>query len=1030
MHRRQRLSALSALAFLAVCPPALPAEDGCLFFASPQVPQSGAASPLFRLTPHRLLPPEVKLNPRRGSLVVRLAPRAPFGGFPAMVDVYPGPPHLSFRLSAAWPQVKDGEPPPPEPRRLRCGAQVVLRHALDGNALETMRGATDVEPGQDLHAVWTWSGVRHDLYLNGTLVASHIAASPFPSDIRPSLRLLSNYQADQVEAAGVRAIAGYDVALTPAQVLADRAGAADQPLAGAGPGQGPNLLAQWAPGERKAYVALDTGKALAGQAVRADLIVRRQADGLDTALATGSLALEADGFGETLLRLPAMPAGAYRVEAFLADTNGQRVGPTPPGALASEPWTLPETPWLGNTLGVTQRVQPPWTPVARDGLTLRVWGREYTLAGGFGLPQQVTSQGRALLARPVALELLCDGQALALAEPAVRITTVLPQVAGWRGSAVAGDVALSVRGRLEYDGMVLLQLTLAPRISGRPVRLDGIRLATTMPKERALFLNTATDQGYWWYPYKGWIPETPGVVHDNLRQRAAKTSFLFFALFFDHETGLEWFADNLAGWQVDERRPVQEIVRMPGGDVQLLCHLANQPFELREPLTITFGYDATPVKPLPPDWRATYVHHNPLPGVASDKAMWWLWSDNRYDKFRPNVFLLRPDDLEGFASLRQPGHQVHRVRLAPFTNQHVTIPAYPENQQPDKGWGWFNNLLGAESANDGWTAMPTRGIRDYWAWNLDAWLASGGLDAIYIDEANTKTVHASLLSGSGYRRPDGTHGYGHNTLGMREQLKRVRQLFLDHGKPLPAVWIPTYGMMIPHAFAFVDMVSEGEAFMFDKPEAPDWIDVWGADLLARTAGPGARGGPWLLALGPAQKFGFIPVFLNYIKFYDKPEYLPAMRAQYALLGLLDIIPVSPELGWFFKAKQDFGMSAPETVFRPFHAQAEVRAEREDVPISYYRRGDRLLLVVSNLGREPYTGRVSLRLEALGLAADGIVAADLLPVSETRAATAYREEPLRCTPAGGTATLELVVPPHDFRLLRVGPETAGTAAGVP
>ena len=132
-------------------------------------------------------------------------------------------------------------------------------------------------------------------------------------------------------------------------------------------------------------------------------------------------------------------------------------------------------------------------------------------------------------------------------------------------------------------------------------------------------------------------------------------------------------------------------------------------------------------------------------------------------------------------------------------------------------------------------------------------------------------------------RPDGTHGIGHNTLGMREQIKRVRQLQIDNGKR-PVVWIPVYGMIIPHTHAFVDVVSEGESFMFDKPGAPDWIDLWGEGLLQRRGGPEAKGGPWLLAIGSAQKLGFVPIFLNYIKFYSDPRYMQALRAQYGLLA--------------------------------------------------------------------------------------------------------------------------------------------------
>jgi hypothetical protein len=995
-------SCIAALLILYLSAFAARADERCLFYASPGVAKSVPDACRRELRPHTSLPEQVQLPSRRGTVVVRLTPKGPFGGFPALVENYPGPPHLAFRVRGERPKPAAGQPAPPKDR-LHCVAEVALRYARDGNALETIKAEADLGPGRELHVAWTWSGVKHVLYLNGKQAAGLVAHSPLPPELKPPLRLLSNYDQAALDAAPVAEIAGYNFAMTPEEVAQDCATHDDQPLRPTAASRG-GVVAQWAPGERRAYIALDSGGQLAGRSTTAKLHV--QCNGQTRAEAV--LTLGPDGFGETLIALTEMPAGRYRVEAVLRDAQDRTLA-----TLASDAWELPNTPWLGNTKGLTDRVQPPWTPVERDGLTLKVWGRAYELQGGFGLPQQIVSQGRKQLAQPVTLELMRAGQTLTLTEALVQVTSVEPHRAQWRGTAACGGVRVRVDGQLEYDGMVRLALSLEPRGAGTFPRIDAIRLQTVLPRERALFLNTATDQGYWWYSYKAWLPEKPGVLHDNLRQKSGRTSFLFFVLFSDYDTGLEWFADNLAGWHVDESKPVQEIIRQPNGDVRLQCHLANMPLEVRGPVKIEFGYDATPVKPLPPDWRSAYVHHHPLKDVKRDLAMWWLWSDSRYDKFRPNVFLLRPDDLAGFASLRREGQQVHPVKLAPFVNQHVTVPTWPENQAADKGWPWFHNLLQAESANDGWTAMPTRGIRDYWASNLDQWIASGGLDAIYIDEANCNTVSSSLLTGSGYRRPDGTHAFGHNTLGMREQLKRVRQLFLDHGRR-PIVWIPVYGMIIPHAYAFVDVVSEGEAFMFEKPDQPDWIDVWGADFLKREPGPGARGGPWLRSLGPAQKFGFIPIFLNYIRFYNDPRYLTAMRAQYALLGLLDVVPISPELGWFFKAKQDFGMGAAETSFHRFFEQTEFRPGRADVLVSYYRRGRELLLIASNLGREPYRGTIHADWPALQLAAGEVAAVEIVPVNEGRNSTEYREAASAVSGAG----LEVMVPPHDFKLLRV------------
>jgi hypothetical protein len=288
------------------------------------------------------------------------------------------------------------------------------------------------------------------------------------------------------------------------------------------------------------------------------------------------------------------------------------------------------------------------------------------------------------------------------------------------------------------------------------------------------------------------------------------------------------------------------------------------------------------------------------------------------------------------------------------------------------------------------------------------------MQAIYIDEANTQTVSASLLSGAGYVRPDGTHGYGHNTLGMRDQLKRIRQLFIDHGRR-PVVWIPVYGMIIPHAFAFVDVVSEGESFMFDDPNKEDWVDLWAGGLLDPEKNPKAHGGPWLLSLGPAQKFGFTPLFLDYIKYRRHPKFLAAVRGRYGLLGLLDIIPIDPYLGWFFKVKQDFGVAKPDVTFHRFFEQKEIRTQRADVAVSYYKRPGSVLAVVTNLGKQLYEGPITLDLAALGLAQGKVEAAEVDGASTVEYQTETTSRPLELE-AGGA--LRMTIPSHDFRLVWV------------
>jgi hypothetical protein len=176
--------------------------------------------------------------------------------------------------------------------------------------------------------------------------------------------------------------------------------------------------------------------------------------------------------------------------------------------------------------------------------------------------------------------------------------------------------------------------------------------------------------------------------------------------------------------------------------------------------------------------------------------------------------------------------------------------------------------------------------------------------------------------------------------------------------------------------------------------------VWGDQLLER--GPGA--GSWLLSLGRTQKFGFTPIFLNYLRFWDKPEYAPAVRTMYALLGLLDLIPIDQQF-WFAQVKQDFDMGAADVRFQGYWEQTAVRTDRADVKASLYTRQHSALILVANLSKEPFAGKVEVDLERLGLASTKV----LIRNPEEKDAPPL---PLQ----DGAVTLQ--VPPHDFRMLWV------------
>src|SRR5262245_51445349 len=66
--------------------------DQALFFSSDKLDRDDPTANVFKLTGARRIIDKCPLNPYRGTVVIRLTPKEPFGGYPTYVTIDPGPP--------------------------------------------------------------------------------------------------------------------------------------------------------------------------------------------------------------------------------------------------------------------------------------------------------------------------------------------------------------------------------------------------------------------------------------------------------------------------------------------------------------------------------------------------------------------------------------------------------------------------------------------------------------------------------------------------------------------------------------------------------------------------------------------------------------------------------------------------------------------------------------------------------------------------------------------------------------------------
>ncbi|MFW6059604.1 MAG: glycoside hydrolase domain-containing protein, partial [Phycisphaeraceae bacterium] len=245
---------------------------------------------------------------------------------------------------------------------------------------------------------------------------------------------------------------------------------------------------------------------------------------------------------------------SYQVRVRMTDAEGAVLNEV------TQSIDLPAKPeWFGNDIGITDEVMPPWEPIAVDGDAVRVVLREYEL-GDSGLPRAITARDKALLDAPIALTL--GGETLSWTR---QLTSQTPGKVAWTAEAQAQGVDLTLKTTMEYDGMVRYDLTLAPR--------DG----ETHVQDLSLSI-----------PYRAAV---------NIDELTTSDAFTPYVMLGDYERGLCWFSEWAKGWQIGEKPAVEQTER---GEVidWTTRFIGAEGKTIAEPLTLTFGLQAMPVKPL------------------------------------------------------------------------------------------------------------------------------------------------------------------------------------------------------------------------------------------------------------------------------------------------------------------------------------------------------------------------------------------------------------------------------------------------
>jgi hypothetical protein len=639
--------------------------------------------------------------------------------------------------------------------------------------------------------------------------------------------------------------------------------------------------------------------------------------------------------GTATVALPMLSrkAGDYEVVAAVSQDDK-------PAFELRRDFVIPSMAWIGNKLGLEDKVLPPWTPLRAAGTTLSCWGRDYAF-GQAALPTQITSAGSPLLSRPISVTASAGGPVAwrQTVRPGRHSDTRAELTGEITGKAGGAPVTLRTKITAEYDGVVLVEMS-----ADNPDKLPLDTLSVDIPVKSA----HAIYRHRWaptWEGLTGNLPEGNGVVD--------KDKFIPYYWLGDNDRGLFWFCESDEFWPNGDSPNAIEVVRS-GDETVLRLNLLAKGQKLAPNWKFAFGLQATPVKPIPRDWRKWRLQPATRANVA---IMWPTPAPNslRYygypEATDPKLFAGEVDKLHAQKTL-----------AVPYLCLSFISAACPEWPYFSKVWGMGGGDSGSSdvAAYGAMFAMASpvgKGYADFIVWKNKQFIDTYKIDGLYHDNSHPYPS-TNMDAGCGYMR-DGQVRQTFPILGFRSLYRRMYAVMKSENKPTFTMAHMSGKVTIP-ILGYDDSYLDGEHFSGRMKDS--YLDLIGLDTFR--------------AEFMGRQWGIMPFFIPELRApYD--QQVEPTRGMMALLMIHDVSPWAiwcnvKVLDEAWDALDKFGYV--NASFIPyFDPQPPASTDMKDTYVSAYKRADgATLLIVANLGKEDRSGTVRINAKRLGLSAKRVV----------------------------------------------------------
>jgi len=600
-------------------------------------------------------------------------------------------------------------------------------------------------------------------------------------------------------------------------------------------------------------------------------------------------------------------------------------------------------------------VPAPYTPVKASATEFRCLGRT-TRLGPLLLPAQITSAGKSLLASPVCL----------VTDPASAMDGITGRgslVANdgnsaaweWQGESSAFKIAVRMTG--DCDGFCWYDITLTPK---RPLELNLIRLQISYPAKTARYLHAADFT---------WADR--GILSRGLAELGGRWDrrFMPYVWLGDEERGLAWCCESDQGWRLNE--PVNALrVETTGDKVLFAATLLDHAETIDSPITLKFGLQATPVKPVSFEWRAkariyhgiNYSDDEPdkdgkiVLDTLKDAGVKTVVYHDMWPEYYGQIVPSKPDEFRRLIS------ECHKrgIRMLVYIGYGIARNA-PEIQGHHDEWSVMPLIPWIPTYKPEYRTFDATCARSGWAdWlvaGIDKLFTDYELDGLYFDGTSEAFRCQNESHGCGWRDGEGNLHSTYPLLAVRDMMRRIADVVRTH-RPDAILDVHMSASLTMPTLSFTDSYWDGEQYEYytkaEKVEIP--LDAFRAEFMGYAHGLDAE-------------------FLCYINRPFTTEEAIAVAWLHGVEvrpGGLDQLAV---IGPIWGALDEFGVSSARWL--PYWKGSGVTADDSSVKASAWVNHGKALIFASHLKREPLVTVLRLDRTKLGLRSGELSAVDAL-----------------------------------------------------